>query len=263
MGILARRGAFFALTIAIVATACGCAAPSMPAGTLQIGQTLTSPASVGRYKLPLPPGEWTVTAENGRNYTDPEASRNTIWRGYYLVQVDPATKQFLAAVYLRGMLLSTVSTGWEDSISCDRSDVLFQDKLQTKFRSPECLLINHNTRFDQLQASDDSIRQAAMAWYRSAGLQLPNSVINVQLRLYSSTDGFILVNYWINPEARGQLSERDPHWATNNWHRSRLIYSPDRKIYVEKLREWALSIVSSYRAAMKHQSATPTLPAVP
>lgn len=236
------------LVLAIVLGGC---ASAPPAPSLQVGQTVQSPVAVGKYKVLLPPGNWTVVAQNDRRWTSAEiATVGGQWQGYYLVQPDASGKRLRAAAYVRGLVASTVGTGWEDSL-CERTDVLHRDLLNTRFRSPECLLINHTTNFWRNKpTTGDPFDQAIWDWYQASGLQLPHTAIEVLTRVYSSASGFVFVNLWVNPEASGLAPETETNWKANGWNRARIHDNPARHAYFERVRNWALQSAPLHREAL-------------
>lgn len=235
----------------VLAIALGGCASAPPAPSLQVGQTVQSPVPVGKYRVLLPPGDWMVVAQNDRQWASAEvASVRGQWQGYYLVQRDASGKQLRAAAYVRGLVSSTVGTGWEDSL-CERTDVLHRDLLNAKFRSPECLLINHTTNFWRNKpATGDAFDNAIWNWYQTSGLQLPHTALEVMTRVYSSASGFVFVNLWLNPEASGLAPERESNWKASGWNRARIRENPARHAYFEQVRDWALKAAPLHREAL-------------
>jgi hypothetical protein len=217
--------------------------------------------AIGSKQFALPPGEWTVVAASQRPNTIGGVDKAGAVRFVYLVQLDPSNR-LIAAMSINASVASTTGIdGWNDE-PCKRTDTLYRDTLDGNFKYPACLLINHQTNFWQGGVPADAFGAKIWNWYRDNKVDLPSTVIVTAYSKYFAGD-YVIERAWLNPDVAGIAPAPPASWNSSLWHPALIKNEPERLAYIEAVKTWSQTLVTSSRASlMKGKTAGP-LPALP
>lgn len=178
--------------------------------------------------VPVPPGDW---REIGRDTDRANSRASTTYTTVLLGLWENNTLVALLDVETNDA--PSAFGGFNVPSICNRQDVLFIQADSPATNSYDCMVVNHTTFRPGTQTSQ---RWTRLYQTVEANRGMPRTTISVS---YSIGQNFNYLSYrlHLNPEASG-FPRSDQVWADNDWHRLRI--SPDRKAYVERVRNWAL-----------------------
>jgi hypothetical protein len=218
-------------------------------GQVVQGQKISGRVEIARLQVPLPPGEWEfVQSRTGRASVDGMPS-GAEWRSMYLVQTTPDGR-FVASLWLQLPLTTSPSNNWTTTF-CERKDTLYRDTLQGNSRVPDCLLVNHITRFWKTSPSDATDR-FLWDWYRSRSIETPGTVLSAAIRLYRGGD-YLSATFQLNPDLAGIPPAAEMDWTRSEWNPEQINKHPERQAFVEGFKSWALGMASAYRKVLHGQ----------
>jgi hypothetical protein len=212
------------------------------------GEAVTSALDIGKLHVALPPGKWNVVAvHSGKAASADGIPNGATYKGFYLVQFDQS-KRFVGTVYVRATEEAGKPIEWRDK-ACQREDTLFRVTLGGPSHSQDCLIINHVVRYMQTKPRDHTDREA-WQWMQDNGVQVPQTVLQVQERLFKAGE-YLWVDYTINPELADFIPSTMRDWRESEWHPNFVKTDPERKEYVEHLKAWALANAKVHQAALR------------
>jgi hypothetical protein len=230
----------------------------------KVGEDVSGQITVGKAIFALPPGKWHVVAEriDRTNLTGGgiggEVKQN------YLVQRD-AENRFLAALFIRATISSTVVSSWSDA-TCNRKDTLHRDTLRGNFNFPECLLINHLTNFWGGDIPSNEFDKKIWHWFKEKNVKLPFNVLSAIYTNHFAGDQ-VRYSIQVNTEINGLVDIDKKTWGTSPWHVELIKNDPKRLAYFEEFKKWTDAVVKNGRGSLRDtkplDSELPALPSAP
>lgn len=181
----------------------------------------------------MPEGQWKIVADEIYLASSSKDYREG------LVLVKSQDRTLVEAIFVRTNAEAGVRPGWTGyklHDDCTRKDLhVVKVHVLEKQGNQDCWTINHVTT----DVSSDSQLLAKLREYlRVNAIPMPRTFIRVDFHMATS-DRFLLVRHYFNPEAEGFSPSRETRWLNNDWHKNRIASDPKKVSYIEKLREWA------------------------
>ncbi|MBI2240425.1 MAG: hypothetical protein HYU59_06425 [Magnetospirillum gryphiswaldense] len=199
---------------------------------LEIGKPAGSAFQYADRTIPLPDGNWVIAAEErSRNNGGAEIGN--------VVLVDLAGGQVRKAVHIQTNLSqASFGRGWALDSQCDRQDVYFIER-RANYDGGEqaCELVSHY-RFGITNKSPAYFRDA-LAFLKKHNAVLPDTAIYSRFRR-ADTMNMLTVFYFYNPDIEGITPTSQIGWSESDWNTIRVDRFPDKKAYIEKIKNWTI-----------------------
>jgi len=130
---------------------------------------------------------------------------------------------------------------------CKRDNMLFKLQLAGG-REDNCVTINHITRYFSNPGGKAGEIYALM---KEQGIDIPPTVLLVQLTRNGTSLRRLEYSIWINPEAVGLAREAEPEWGRNPWNKTMSSNDPAKKQFIDALTEWATNFAKKMDAGFQ------------
>lgn len=210
----------------IIATTAGPARADSVASRFPIGAVFQGSIDLPYARVPLPVGEWTVTALN-----ETRNSQNATIASLTLVNI----------VY--GKLVGHIAIdtnvdpgqgGWDPYRYCARKDLFFLQTDANYAKDQACWGINHvvmDATSGYRPTYGLNIRQALA----ERDIAMPRLVIDTTFRFANDT-AFLTYEILLNVAAFGFPTERETTWANSPWHRDLVSRDPKRLGFLDEVK---------------------------
>jgi hypothetical protein len=224
------------LTLALLATQLTCAAELFPNSSprpFTLAEKLEADATIGGYPIWQGEGKWRIV---DLIRTDSTGTAASIPLGTARL-FQSEGKQWVAATDVKSNLLS--GSGYWTAETCKRDDMLFKLQLAAG-REDNCVTINHITHY----MSNPAGKAAELfVLLKEQGVDIPPTVLQVQLTRNGLSQKSLSYTIWINPELVGFQREAEPEWGRNPWNKTMSSKDPAKKQYIDALSAWATNFV--------------------
>ncbi len=207
------------LSAAIVASALlqGVAHADSAIGDYSANQRVREELKLPRMTVPLPPGDWRVSAvdefRNSDNITLFRITLANIENGKLASWVEFETN------------VDAAEQGWPYSPVCERKDLIYLEKRANYPHEQDCRWLSHivfEATSTYTPKKGVNIRQFA----QNNNVEMPPVALQEGIRL-SDKANFLNVLYLTNPAVFGIAPEYRTTWANSKWHKD--LYSRDPK----------------------------------
>ncbi|PWC52378.1 hypothetical protein TSO221_14510 [Azospirillum sp. TSO22-1] len=225
-----------------VAVAAVAALVSMPAGAesildkLTLDSVHTGSIRIGRATVPLPEGEWIVTALN--------EAKNTSNSVLATVTLASFAGEKLSGYITIDLNADMSASGWTPHQFCHRTDVYFIHKDADYGNDQACWGVNHYV-FDKTSTYKPTQGKNIQATLAGRGQTMPSTMIYALYRL-SDRSNYLTYAVHVNPALSG-FADETGKWADSSWHKDLIGASPDKVAYLEAFKAKAAPLY----AAMK------------
>lgn len=203
---------------------------------LKLESVHTGSIRVGRAHVPLPEGEWIITALN-----EFKNNSNSI--------LATVTLASFAGDRLSGYITIDLnadmsSSGWTPHQFCRRTDVYFIQKDADYGNEQACWGINHYI-FDKTSTYKPTQGKSIQAYLAARGQTMPGTMIYALYRL-ADRSNFLTYVVHVNPSLSG-FADETGKWADSSWHKDLVAASPQKVAYLDAFKAKAAPLY----AAMK------------
>ena len=211
-----------------------------------LGRTFQDTLLINGYKVPLPPGQWSMLANaTVTNNTHPE-NKGTM---FFLGQI--VRKQLVAAVWVEAM--RSPGLGFAPNSNCSNPADLYVFNEPDNTDHQGCRWIRSYFSADMQRWADKSAHIDQMA--RAVGGNLAAKGVSYSQELvtagFCATErwGQLTAGYMFNPEKEGISSHAVTAFRDSEWYKSNLRQYPEKVAYVGKLQQWATDFQPKFQAA--------------
>jgi hypothetical protein len=164
-------------------------------------------------------------------------------------------KKWVANFEVRANLHS--GSGYWTAEPCKRDDMLFKLQLGGGFEE-SCVTINHITRYFGNPSGKNG---ELYAMFKEQGVDIPPTVLKVDITRNSTRLRMLNYSIWINPEFAGFEREAEPEWGRNPWNKTMSFKDPAKKQYIDALAAWATAFLKQMDDGLQqNQSAFANIP---
>jgi len=229
---------------------------AMDLQTVNAGDTVTGPVSIGIHSISLPDGSWQVVSTTDEAVT---------WGATSLHSPIPVRTAVLAQYdhgKIRAMLrlnapiadLTSNRPGWRDDpcnvTALASRHLYFHDTLDGTAKSPQCLTVEPIHGFIR---SNASWAKQVVKTVLSSGNAVPKDLIYTRLDYYQAL-WYVNVALWINPDMDGKTSNR-------NWDVT--LVQENEKPTIELAKSWGVALQKNLNNSDGGRNITlPQLPAI-
>ena len=200
--------------------------------------------NVGSAKVALPPGTWTLAAEEMR--TGSSAAGGTISDKIQQKIFFQTENGRIASIVSISANVGYNNNGWVSPRACQRRDVVYTHNESEYSHSFDCLHINHQMAISARATTRSGVW--SLAYDRVAkSARIPEQLVMAEFNCLSRNRGsFVTVIVYFNPELSGFISP-DGAWLQSPWHKSRL--DATHAAYIDGIARWAENYRTVIRAA--------------
>jgi len=212
-----------------------------------MGRTFSGSMPFAGWQLPLPNGEWTVSAYitvgTGENRSDATFLSKIVGR------------QLVGAVAFIGTEpKKEAGTGYRQYDPCMRKNLLhIEIRSNEEFGSQECWSIGHIDVKAWQQDARESLLRAAMGDLSIRQVKVPHTLVSVHFRL-ADKNGYLNAFYFFNPEDEGITTTPVSSWQENDWYISYINRYPEKVAYVQQLKRWGSGWLPKLKASFLERS---------
>jgi hypothetical protein len=213
-----------------------CAAELFPSNNprhFTLAEKLETDATIGGYPIWQGEGKWRIVDLIRTDSTGSAASIPLGTARFFQSE----GKQWIAAMEVKSNLQS--GSGYWLGEPCKREDMLFKLQLAGG-REDNCVTINHITRYMNNPGGKAAELYALL---KEQGVDLPPTVLQVQLTRNGLSQRTLYYSIWINPELAGFARESEPEWGRNPWNKTMSFSDSAKKQYIDALSAWATTFV--------------------
>ncbi|WP_296472639.1 hypothetical protein [Rhodoferax sp.] len=208
-----------------------------------LADKLETDATIGGYPIWQGEGKWRIVDLVRSDSTGSAASVPLGTARFFQSE----GKQWIAAMEVRSNLQS--GSGFWNGEPCKRDDMLFKLQLGAG-REDNCVTINHITRY----MSNPGGKAAELyALLKEQGVDIPPTVLLIQLTRNGLSQRMLHYYIWINPELVGFARETESEWGRNPWNKTMSFNDPAKKQYIEALTIWATKFVNQMDNGLKQK----------
>jgi hypothetical protein len=229
-----KKITLFALTALIVQLACSAELfPNSNPRPFTLAEKLEGDATIGGYPIWQGEGKWRIVDLIRTDSTGSAASIPLGTARFFQSE----GKQWIAAMEVKSNLQS--GSGFWLGEPCKRDDMLFKFQLAAG-REDNCVTINHITHY----MSNPGGKAAELyALLKEQGVDIPPTVLQIQLTRNGLSQRTLYYSIWINPELAGFPRESEPEWGRNPWNKTMSFKDAAKKQYIDALTTWATTFV--------------------
>jgi hypothetical protein len=181
---------------------------------------------LGRVNLPLPDGEWVVTAVD--EYKNKQNS--------LLAQVEMAS--FVNGKTLSGYIVVNVNedisgSGWDVHKFCSRTDVYYLMRGPDVPNDQTCWGVNHYV-FEKTSTYKPAQGSNIQAYVARRGQVMPGTLINTLFR-FANRNNFLTYQLYANPTLAG-FTDESGKWADSSWHKDLVAADPKKVEFLERVK---------------------------
>jgi len=247
----------FTALILLLALATGASAQSIH--TLPQGTKLSGTVEFGMFRLPLPPGEWTLIGAARQVATSLNGGMSPPTGAAFLALIE---KGSLVAIVEASGSIDPQRVEWTPDAECRRDDLWFLEA-DRNFRNSDqtCRLVSHATRAWNAGTDWPAYLKQAMQWLQDNKIRRPQQMLRAKFRRVSYGD-FLSVTYSVNPEHFGQARSVSAAWSSSDWHKVNYPDQPARKAFAEAWLQWSEAMAPVFIDGFKKNAgvAAPAFP---
>lgn len=196
-------------------------ATAFPLGSVQQG-TVSFPY----VHVPLPPGQWAVTALN-----ETRNNLNNVTASITMASIVNGRFRGMVAISTN---IDPNANGWQLSKFCARKDLYFMQSDTNFQKEQSCWGINHH-----IVAATSSYRPTYGKNIRQVlaehGIDMPSVMINTTFH-FASESAFLTYEIALNPVAFGLPADQRTSWADSPWHRDLIARDTQRQAFLDQVK---------------------------
>ncbi len=198
-----------------------------------LAEKLEADATIGGYPIWPGEGKWRMVELIRTDSTGSAASVPLGTARFFQSE----GKQWIAAMEVKSNLQS--GSGYWMGEPCKRDDMLFKLQLAAG-REDNCVTINHITRY---MSNPGGKAGELYALLKEQGVDIPPTVLQIQLTRNGFSLRTLYYSIWINPELAGFVRESEVEWGRNPWNKTMSFNDSAKKQYIDALSGWATTFV--------------------
>lgn len=245
----------FTLLLGLAGTGAVGAVAGTLADEVKVDGTHSGSIRLGRVTLPLPAGDWVVTAVD--EYKNKQNS--------LLAQVELAS--FVDGKTLAGYIIVNLNedisgSGWDVNKFCSRTDVYHLMRGPDVPTDQTCWGVNHyvfekTSTYKPVQGSNI---QTAVA---RRGQTMPGTMVTSLFR-FANRNNFLTYQVFTNPTLAG-FADESGKWADSSWHKDLVANDPKKVAFLEQTKAQSAALFDTMKdgAIYKERAGTTATPPVP
>ncbi len=216
-------------------------------GGNMVGRTFLSSAPFKGWQVPLPNGEWVVSASMMGGAGGSGADTMFLAR---IVEGQLAGAVVLMATDPERRL----GTGYRQYDQCLRKNVVHIETVSNEeFGPQECWVINHQDARVWQQAMAHPLVRAAVGDLTIRQVKVPHTLLSVTFRLADKNE-YLNAIYYFNPEESGIVTAPVASWRESDWFVGYIARYPEKVAYVQTLKVWAREWLPKLKASFIQRS---------
>lgn len=212
-----------------------------------VGRTYSGTVPFKGRQMPLPSGEWVVSAYTMAGVGGDGA--DAIFLAHIVGQQLAGAVVFIGTESTR-----KVGTGYRQYGHCLRKNLVhIETRSNEEFGFQECWSINHNDVKAWHQSAEHPLLRAAIGDLAIRHVQLPHTLVSAHFRL-ADKNGYLNAIYYFNPEEEGISTPPVASWRESDWFVGYINRYPEKVAYVQQLKVWGSGWFQKLKASFLEKS---------